>query len=621
MSGRSSLQVDPWRDRAEHLIFTLSTLIDSKGFLVAKADVFEQVSSAIAGVETLITSSIENKVKYEQIYFDLKDKMSTIKALHIRCPSVPEKLNFFSISYFVSTQELSLDMCPPSTVSGIYSLHSKMRIMNIKNSGITSLQKILAPVSKKILRKLTPMVFNDTPFSIPVEQQWSSLVILKLSNCGLAKIDESLHFFPNIQLLDLSRNSISYIIHLQDCVCLKYLDLSHNRIRVLSNLERVVGSLARLDVSHNQIESLDGIDKIYSLERVSFAANLLNDFEEVAHISKLPNLETMDLAENPFSVNKKYRLKVYTQLIVSGTIMQSNRRFPTLDGKVFSKRIARKLRRIMFRAPEDSQREYSHADAQYLNRDTEAAIVLSDEDYDNYDEYGDDYTEEGTSEGDSEWLPPSEEGPLRHTSNNPGMAGVGVGVGTPDSVRGAVLSSPMNPRHGSSNNSCGAGDRQSMQQRKKSPSRKIGSSTAAFRDDESDDNSAAAGADQEKDEDDDDDSLGEFGAFNRESFRGRDSIGVGSIRSYSTASRSRQHSRNSYSNSLMVSTVAFAPFKCKARKRLKRSADIRDSNYVERVLPLSEVEAQLLARRIREEKERKEKEERERIRRVRESCC
>jgi Leucine-rich repeat (LRR) protein len=340
----NSKQRDIWREKAEQLIYTLSTLINSKGFLTVRTDVMDKISGAIGEFEKLIAASIENKLNYEQYYMDLKEKLSTVKGLHIRCPSNHEDLHYFSIQMFSALNELNLDMCPPSTIRGIYSHRQRLNILSIKNSGITDLAKVLAPLQRKELRKYSPMIFNDIHVSAPAEFVWSKLVVLKLSNCGICKLDESLHFFPLLQYLDLSHNSISFIIHLQDCISLKYLNLSHNRIRVLSNLERVIGSVTRLDVSHNEIESLDGIGKIYSLERISVANNYVSDYQELTHLSRLPNLEAIDLSENPLTEHPKYRLKVYTQLILEGTILQSNRKFPTLDGQVFRKREARKLR-------------------------------------------------------------------------------------------------------------------------------------------------------------------------------------------------------------------------------------------------------------------------------------
>lgn len=178
-----------------------------------------------------------------------------------------------------------------------------------------------------------------------------------------------MHFFPNIKYLDLSRNSIQHIIHLQDCISLKYINLSHNRIRVLSNLERVLGSVTRLNVSHNEIESLDGIDKIYSLERINASHNMLDDFAEVQHVCRLPCLESLVLSDNPISDHVEYRLKVFMEFIQDGGVMMGNRSFPALDGRNLAPAENKKLRRLMFRSTTDAQVETSYADEKYLNRE------------------------------------------------------------------------------------------------------------------------------------------------------------------------------------------------------------------------------------------------------------
>ncbi len=245
---------------------------------------------------------------------------------------------------FTKIHELHADMCPPSTIRGLFTLRQQLHSLIIINSGITDLSKILSPVEKKYLKKLNPLILPGTRMNLPEKYLWSNLTTLTLSNCGIAKIDQALHFFPAVKYLDLSHNSISHIIHLQDCISLKHINLSHNRIRVLSNLERVLGSVTRINVSHNEIESLDGIDKIYSLERFNAAHNVLDDFSEVQHLCRLPCLESLVLSDNPLADHVEYRLKVFHEFIQDGGVMMGNRSFPALDGKLLAPHEQKKLR-------------------------------------------------------------------------------------------------------------------------------------------------------------------------------------------------------------------------------------------------------------------------------------
>jgi hypothetical protein len=113
---------------------------------------------------------------------------------------------------------------------------------------------------------------------------WKYLQYLRLNNCGLVRIDPTLHLLPKLVTLDLSNNDIQHIVHLHDCHSLKTLNMSYNRVRVLSNLERVLGNVQDIDLSHNLITNMDGIQKIYSLLNLNLSYNLIDDISEVSKI-------------------------------------------------------------------------------------------------------------------------------------------------------------------------------------------------------------------------------------------------------------------------------------------------------------------------------------------------
>lgn len=330
--------------RSEHLCSSLKGLIDGNGKVVLRADLAESLTNVHNELTKMVRAAGGNAAKADSYLNSLNAVLRSVKGVHILSATDPEILNYFNAEIFEKTGEFSVDMCPPSTIRGLFAIRKQLTVLSIVNSGITDLVKVLSPVEKKYLVKLNPLILPGSRVNIPDNYLWSNLVTLKLSNCGIAKIDQSLHFFPNIKYLDLSRNSIQHIIHLQDCISLKYINLSHNRIRVLSNLERVLGSVTRLNVSHNEIESLDGIDKIYSLERINASHNLLDDFAEVQHVCRLPCLESLVLSDNPIADHVEYRLKVFMEFIQDGGVMMGNRSFPALDGRTLAPAENKKLR-------------------------------------------------------------------------------------------------------------------------------------------------------------------------------------------------------------------------------------------------------------------------------------
>jgi hypothetical protein len=319
------------------LLETLVNITDASGVLLVRADLIERITKVWMEVLAAAKVATNSNERFDQIFKILEEKMKQIEQLHVF--SLPTAdLKYFAVDIFPNIQVLKLDLCPPSTVKGIYTMRNVLKTLVVTNSGITNMSRTLAPFKKRILRQLSPMIFPDTVFNIPPRYLWSNLLTLKLSNCGISKIDESMHFFPSIEHLDLSHNTISHIIHLHDCIDLKYVNFSHNRIRVLSNLERVIGSVTMVNLSHNDVESLDGIERILSLEKLDVSFNRVNDFAEVQALCRLPNLEAVRLEGNPLAttqpglINAHYRMRVFSAFIANGSVMRGDRPFPVLDG-------------------------------------------------------------------------------------------------------------------------------------------------------------------------------------------------------------------------------------------------------------------------------------------------
>ena len=287
----------------------------------------------------------------------MEKNFSMIRSLYITATE-SSQLYSFSLSIFVSLQELYIDSCPPSTIDGLYDFRNQLKILKIVNSGIPELIKALAPgLTEELLRHYKPIILDSCSNDIANNFKWSQVSDLRLSNCGITRLDQSMHLFPSIQTLDLSRNDISHIIHLQDCYSLSDLNLSYNRISVLSNVGRVLGNVTTLNISHNLIASLDGIATMYSLHKIDLSYNSIDDFCEIRHLINLPCLEHIVLEGNDICENPMYRLMVFTQLL-NGSLLTSDRSLPTLDRKALTKNESKQLG-LMFRPPENHQKSIS----------------------------------------------------------------------------------------------------------------------------------------------------------------------------------------------------------------------------------------------------------------------
>lgn len=332
--------------------------------LTVRADIAEKIcalwadiiKSSSAKANHLDNSAVDSAVT------ELEDQWRAIKVLSAFSLDTSQ-LSYFSVKLFPFLEEIILDMVPPSTITDLYQVHPTLKRLVVKNSGMSSLVTALAPFQRKHLKNLSPMILPDSSYSIPAKYLWTNLTALQLVNCGITRIDESLHFFPKLEYLDLSRNAICHIIHLQDCIDLRVLDLSYNRIRILSNLERVVGGLRCLSLVGNQIRSIDGLQKIYSLERVDIMDNDIDDFAEVQHLCRLPNLSAVLLRGNPIAAEEQsYRMRVFREFIKTGaaTMAQSHPSFPVLDGKDIAESELNRLRHVMF-SNASADAYYSHS--------------------------------------------------------------------------------------------------------------------------------------------------------------------------------------------------------------------------------------------------------------------
>lgn len=210
-------------------------------------------------------------------YLNLTEKLYKVESCDIYVkndPSSASTLHYFKLSMFINLKELKLDMIPPSTILDLHTLRDRVVRLEVVNSGISDLRKVLAKdIPINLIKSLKPMVIEEvSPFTnnismtsvndaIKEEEEgqreedvqqallayyFGACEYLKLRNCGIAYMSAALQLFPNVETMDLSNNDISHILHLHNCHGLRYLHMSRNRIRVLSNLGRVIGNLIHL---------------------------------------------------------------------------------------------------------------------------------------------------------------------------------------------------------------------------------------------------------------------------------------------------------------------------------------------------------------------------------------
>ena len=92
-----------------------------------------------------------------------------------------------------------------------------------------------------------------------------------------------------------------------------------------------------IDLSYNQIEVLTGIDKLYALVTLNLSYNYIDDYRELIVISRLPCLEHISLLGNPIADMPEYRVLTFQHFLMDGSVMQTGRDVPTLDGHAMTK--------------------------------------------------------------------------------------------------------------------------------------------------------------------------------------------------------------------------------------------------------------------------------------------
>ena len=343
------------------------TFRDDESLLITSSDasrimiVFQTLESRLIEDEStgMLTESKQKK------FLLLQRKLRRLKAIRINWVTVAPERSKFSVSYFRNIECLELVGCPTSSIIGnLMSQVPSLRKLIIDGSDGLDMSRLLLPSkgeAKIPLNDFPPMTPNpETKEAVETNRCWQSLILLKLSNCGMSILGNALHYLPAVTAINFSHNNISQVTHFQDCFKLNSLDMSHNNIRVLSNLSRVLGNISILNIAHNDVECLDGIDKLYAIRTLDLSYNRIDDFSELKYLTKLPCLESLHLMGNPISQSKKgkisahvmvksvvvmvYRRLVFKHLLLDGLIVGAGRSLPMLDGQLISDAQRRCLR-------------------------------------------------------------------------------------------------------------------------------------------------------------------------------------------------------------------------------------------------------------------------------------
>uniref|UniRef100_A0A9J7WWU3 Nischarin n=1 Tax=Cyprinus carpio carpio TaxID=630221 RepID=A0A9J7WWU3_CYPCA len=194
----------------------------------------------------------------------------------------------FDLSIFKSLLQIEISDCDAGQIEGLPSLKPTLATLSIHLSA-SSMKEILVPEASEFAQWEPEGVDTDCPVTAIIPR-WKMLTTLDMSRNFIRCIDDSVHLYN-----------------------LVHLDLSFNKLTVLEGVHTKLGNIKTLNLSGNQLETLSGLCKLYSLVNLDLSSNRLAQLDEIKHISTLPCLEKLSLADNPMCIIPDYRTKVLAQ--------------------------------------------------------------------------------------------------------------------------------------------------------------------------------------------------------------------------------------------------------------------------------------------------------------------
>lgn len=130
---------------------------------------------------------------------------------------------------------------------------------------------------------------------------------------NIERIDWAIKLVPGLKTLCLTSNRLTELCDISSLHELRVLNLGINNFSVCDNWHAKIGNIVKITLSQNKVSSLQGFSRLFSLQSLDLACNLVEDVEEVQHICKLPCLEYLCLTANPVASTIDYRVNVIEQ--------------------------------------------------------------------------------------------------------------------------------------------------------------------------------------------------------------------------------------------------------------------------------------------------------------------
>ncbi|XP_061744947.1 serine/threonine-protein kinase 11-interacting protein [Nerophis ophidion] len=224
-----------------------------------------------------------------QFLFDILQKTVSFKLVNSPSTRLESSVK---LSPFKSLKCLELKHIPPHCVEGLRGVYSQLEVF-ICSKSLSSLEELLS------------LCGGDLSSALP----WLELHTLNFSYNFLICLDQSLSLLNVLKSLDLSHNKIQECAEfLKPLSELEHLNLGYNclqRAPTLSLSARV--KLITLILRNNELETINGVEQLASLQHLDLAYNLLLEHSQLAPLSLLHCLKTLNLVGNPLYFQKTHR--------------------------------------------------------------------------------------------------------------------------------------------------------------------------------------------------------------------------------------------------------------------------------------------------------------------------
>ncbi|KAM3585336.1 uncharacterized protein V6R79_014870 [Siganus canaliculatus] len=224
-----------------------------------------------------------------QFLFDVLQKTISLKLIN---PPGMRLQSVVKIFPFKSLKVLELKRIPPHLLEGLRGVYSQLEIFTCSKS-LSSLEELLS------------LCGGDLSSALP----WLELHTLNFSYNYIVCLDQSLSLLNVLKFLDLSHNKIQECAEfLKPLSELEHLNLGYNCLQRAPTLSLSASAkLVTLNLRNNELETVNGVEQLSSLRHLDLSYNLLLEHSQLAPLSLLHSLTTLNLQGNPLFFQKTHR--------------------------------------------------------------------------------------------------------------------------------------------------------------------------------------------------------------------------------------------------------------------------------------------------------------------------